>query len=59
MLSDPSPTPTPQHPTLTSLAQRSLLPIAAVGLLLSTVWIGPFGFLVAAFAWWQVVRRIH
>ena len=59
MLSDSSPTPTPQRPTLASIAKRSLLPIAAVGLLLSTMWIGPFGFLVAALGWWQIVRRIH
>lgn len=38
---------------------RSLLPLAAVALLGSTLWIGPWGFLVAAVAWWQIVRRIR
>jgi len=59
MPTDPSPTPVPQLPTLRSILLRSLLPFAAVGLLLSTIWIGPFGFLAAAVAWWQIVRRIH
>lgn len=38
---------------------RSLLPLAAVALLGSTLWIGPWGFLVAAVGWWQIVRRIR
>jgi hypothetical protein len=38
---------------------RSLLPIAAFLLLLSTLWIGPWGFLAVTYAWWQVVRRIR
>lgn len=59
MVPDPSPTPAPQYPSLRNLVQRSLLPIAAAVLLVSTIWIGPFGFLVAALAWWQIVRRIH
>ena len=59
MTPEPSPTPAPKYPTPGSILQRSLLPFAAVALLLSTAWIGPFGFLIAAFAWWQVVRRIH
>ena len=59
MPTDPSPTPVPQQLTPRSILLRSLLPFAAVGLLLSTIWIGPFGFLAAAVAWWQIVRRIH
>jgi hypothetical protein len=38
---------------------RSLLPLVALLLLLSTMWIGPWGFLVAAYGWWQVSRRIR
>ena len=38
---------------------RSLLPIAATLLVLSTIWIGPWGFVVACIAWWQILRRIR
>jgi hypothetical protein len=41
------------------LLLRSLLPIAATLLVLSTIWIGPWGFLVACIAWWQILRRIR
>lgn len=37
---------------------RSLLPIAAVLLILSTFVIGPFGFAVATVAWWLVQKRL-
>jgi hypothetical protein len=57
-MSVPSPD-APQRPTLAALCSRSLLPLAAVGLLSSTLLIGPFGFLAATVAWWQVVRRIR
>lgn len=38
---------------------RSLLPLMALGLLLSTLWVGPWGFLIGCIAWWQIVRRIR
>lgn len=38
---------------------RSLLPLMALVLLLSTLWVGPWGFLVGSIAWWQIVRRIR
>lgn len=51
----------PKDPLLApvGLVKRSILPIAALVLLLSTLLIGPYGFLVATLAWWQIVRRIH
>jgi hypothetical protein len=36
---------------------RSLLPLAALALLLSTLVIGPFGFAAAAVAWWWLQTR--
>ena len=41
------------------LLLRSLLPIAATLLVLSTIWIGPWGFVVACIAWWQILRSIR
>jgi hypothetical protein len=38
---------------------RSLLPLAALVLLLSTLWVGPWGFLIGCIAWWNIVRRIR
>ena len=38
---------------------RSLLPLMALALLLSTLWVGPWGFLIGCVAWWQIVRRIR
>ena len=38
---------------------RSLLPLMALALLLSTLWVGPWGFLIGSIAWWQIVRRIR
>ncbi len=38
---------------------RSLLPLMALVLLLSTLWVGPWGFLIGSIAWWQIVRRIR
>ena len=43
--------------TLKRFALRSLLPVAAVVLVLSTFVIGPSGFAVAAGAWWLVQTR--
>lgn len=37
---------------------RSLLPLAALLLLLSTLWVGSWGFLIGCIAWWNIVRRI-
>ena len=37
---------------------RSLLPLAAVLLILSTFVIGPFGFAVATIAWWLLQRKL-
>lgn len=41
------------------LLLRSLLPLMALALLLSTLWVGPWGFLIGCGAWWQIVRRIR
>ncbi|MDF1798744.1 MAG: hypothetical protein P1V81_06175 [Planctomycetota bacterium] len=51
--------PDPANPELstTRYLLRSLLPIAAVLLLLSTFIIGPFGFVAATVAWWLVQRK--
>lgn len=43
---------------LARLVGRSLFPIAALTLILGTVLWGPWGTLVLAAAWWNVVTRI-
>lgn len=46
----------PLHP-LTFLL-RSLLPLAALLLLASTLLWGPYGFCLATLCWWRTVARI-
>ena len=46
-----------QHPLVTGLA-RSLLPLAVLALLGSTLLWGPYGLAVAALAWWLVLTRL-
>ena len=46
------------HPTPREFAMRSLLPLVAVLLLLSTLVIGAYAFAVAALAWWLAQSRI-
>ncbi|MCB9885454.1 MAG: hypothetical protein H6838_08175 [Planctomycetes bacterium] len=54
-----SPTyPPPPSRTAKELVMRSLLPIVAVLLLLSTALLGAYGFAVLAFVWWKLQSRI-
>ena len=58
-MSETDNTPAPVHPELTlkRMLLRSLLPIAAVILLLLVPLIGPFGFAAAVVAWWFIQRK--
>jgi len=52
----------PERPSAASprdFVMRSLLPLAALLLVVSTPWIGPWGLLLATVGWWNVVKRIR
>lgn len=49
----------PAAPGWAAILGRSLLPFAALVLLASTIWIGPYGFAIGCIAWWQIARRIR
>ena len=46
----------PLHPGW--LVGRSLIPLAALGLIVGTLWWGPFVTLVLAVAWWRLVTQV-
>lgn len=58
-MSETDQTAAPVNPELTlkRFVLRSLLPIAALVLLLLTTLIGPYGFAAAVIAWWFIQRK--
>lgn len=50
--------PPPPHRTPREFAMRSLLPLMAVVLLLSTLLLGAYAFAALALAWWLAQSRI-